>query len=151
MSVFTIKQARAENAARLTEIAFAAKRHWGYPEEWIAEWEEELTVSPKQIQAHATFLAVVEDVIAGFCMVIPIEDKWEMEHMWIDPTYIGQGIGSALFKRAIDHCRQIAGTSLFAISDPHALPFYLKMGCIKQEERPSSIPGRSLPLVRFDL
>jgi len=33
-----IVRAKAEDAATLTEIAFSAKRHWRYPERWIAAW-----------------------------------------------------------------------------------------------------------------
>ena len=30
----------------LTQIALAAKRHWGYPERWIEIWSSQLTFSP---------------------------------------------------------------------------------------------------------
>ena len=40
-----IRRAVSGDAAGLTAVAHAAKRHWGYPESWIALWERELTVS----------------------------------------------------------------------------------------------------------
>ncbi|MCL4530843.1 MAG: hypothetical protein M1485_06230 [Chloroflexi bacterium] len=33
-----IRRALPEEADALTEIAIAAKRHWGYPERWIEIW-----------------------------------------------------------------------------------------------------------------
>jgi hypothetical protein len=42
-------------AAALTEIAFAAKRHWGYPEHWIAHWRSILTVTPEFVATHETY------------------------------------------------------------------------------------------------
>ena len=42
-----ILRAKAEDAAKLTEIAFSAKRHWGYPEQWIENWRHVLTIQPE--------------------------------------------------------------------------------------------------------
>ena len=44
-----ILRARPNDPATLTEIAFAAKRHWGYPERWIASWTDLLTLQPESI------------------------------------------------------------------------------------------------------
>ena len=56
-----IVRARPEDAATLTTIAFAAKRHWGYPERWIESWRDALTVQPDFIITHETYSAVVEN------------------------------------------------------------------------------------------
>mgnify|MGYP003337409735 CR=1 FL=1 len=45
----TILRAQPEDHQVLTEIAHAAKRHWGYPESWIEEWRYFLTVLPEDI------------------------------------------------------------------------------------------------------
>jgi hypothetical protein len=39
-----IRRAEGPEASELTAVAFAAKRHWGYPEAWIDLWADELTV-----------------------------------------------------------------------------------------------------------
>lgn len=44
-----IWRALPAEASILTDIAFAAKRHWGYPEAWIAQWRSALTITPQQI------------------------------------------------------------------------------------------------------
>jgi hypothetical protein len=33
-----IVRAKPDDAAVLTDIAFAAKRHWGYPKSWVESW-----------------------------------------------------------------------------------------------------------------
>lgn len=33
-----IRRVLPEEAAQLSRIALAAKRHWGYPERWIEAW-----------------------------------------------------------------------------------------------------------------
>jgi len=38
----TLFQADTSDAPFLTQISFASKRHWQYPEEWIEKWREVL-------------------------------------------------------------------------------------------------------------
>jgi len=42
-----IRRAVPAEAGLLTEIAHAAKRHWGYPENWIRRWKSDLTITPE--------------------------------------------------------------------------------------------------------
>jgi hypothetical protein len=58
--------ANPSDAETLTEIAFAAKGHWGYPERWIESWSNQLTVTPELIASHDTHVAFVEDRAVGF-------------------------------------------------------------------------------------
>jgi hypothetical protein len=55
----SIRTACASEAEDLTMIAFAAKRHWNYPEKWIELWAEELTIDGRYIEHNTVF--VVED------------------------------------------------------------------------------------------
>ena len=61
-----ITRARPDDAATLTEIAFAAKRHWGYPIAWIESWRDVLTVRPEFIAGHETYAAIDEGRAIGF-------------------------------------------------------------------------------------
>jgi hypothetical protein len=54
-----IERANAQDAEKLTEIAFAAKRHWGYPEEWMESWRDALTIKPEFITKHETHIALM--------------------------------------------------------------------------------------------
>src|SRR6266852_1561895 len=61
-----ITRARPDDAATLTEIAFAAKRHWGYPMRWIESWRDVLTVRPEFIAGYETYAAIDEGRAVGF-------------------------------------------------------------------------------------
>ena len=61
-----IRRACVEDADALTEIAFAAKRHWCYPEIWIRQWQEALTITPEYVIENPTFVAAIDDEIVGF-------------------------------------------------------------------------------------
>ncbi|MDX6384664.1 MAG: hypothetical protein QOK48_2237, partial [Blastocatellia bacterium] len=52
-----IRRAIPDEAAVLTEIAHAAKRHWGYPEKWIQHWQTDLTITPQFIVNHEMYVA----------------------------------------------------------------------------------------------
>lgn len=45
----TIRRAESEEAWRLSAIALAAKRHWGYPEEWMELWKDEFVITPEYV------------------------------------------------------------------------------------------------------
>jgi hypothetical protein len=58
-SLWSVLRGRADGpeAPELTAIAFAAKRHWGYPEAWIDLWTDELTVDGRYVEENWVFLA----------------------------------------------------------------------------------------------
>jgi hypothetical protein len=83
MHAMQILRARPDDAAMLTEIAFAAKRHWGYPERWIESWYDVLTVDPEFIVSHETYAAVIEGQTVGFYALGQNGDRVDLMHMWV--------------------------------------------------------------------
>ena len=71
--------------------------------------------------------------------------------MWIDPDFIGQGLGGALHKKVICEARSLKIDRLTTLSDPQAQGFYQKMGWRLIADIPSSIPGRTLPQMTFEI
>src|SRR5262245_38670240 len=102
LRVTTIRRATPEEAATLTNIALAAKRHWGYPEHWIKHWEADLTISPEFIEHNEVYVAESDGNPQGFYALAIEDTKAELEHMWVLPDYIGTGIGKDLFLDAMD-------------------------------------------------
>ena len=49
MTTLTIRNARQDEAALLTDIAKRSKAYWGYDEKFMAKCQEELTVKSKNI------------------------------------------------------------------------------------------------------
>ena len=73
----------------------------------------------------------------------------ELEHFWVAPTRMGEGIGRALFTHAVEHCRAIGARRLWISADPNAEGFYARMRARRVGEVPSTPAGRRLP--RLDL
>jgi GNAT superfamily N-acetyltransferase len=127
-AVMQIQAAKPEDAARLTEIAFAAKRHWGYPERWMEIWRDILTVKPDFIASHETFSAVVDGEAVGFYALDQKVGRLNLLHLWVLPDRMGQGIGRSLFYHAVERTKAFGFRELEIESDPNAEGFYLRMG-----------------------
>ena len=144
-----IRRATPDDADALTLIAHAAKRHWGYPETWIAQWQAELTITPEFIANNEVLVAVTDGEIAGCCALVSSGSLAELEHMWIDPRQMGQGVGRALFEHAKDRGRALGLAELELSADPNAEGFYLRMGAEPIGEVPADIDGTHRVLPRM--
>jgi hypothetical protein len=80
-----IIRATPDDAIVLTQIAFTAKRHWGYPENWIEQWGNILTITPQFIVSHETYVARERGEIVGFYALLPEGNDLRLEHLWILP------------------------------------------------------------------
>lgn len=146
-----IRRAEPDEAAALTAIAHAAKRHWGYPDAWIAEWRDALTLAPAYILGHAVFVAVEEDEPRGFYALSMEDGLAELDHLWMEPGWMGRGLGRALFEHAVATARAAGAARLQIDSDPHAEAFYLRMGARRTGEIPADVDGVHRVLPRLEV
>lgn len=149
-----ITRATPDQAETLTQIAFAAKRHWGYPERWIQIWSPILTISPEFIEQYETYGAYLKEELAGFCAISIIEDdRASVEHMWVLPEYMGKGVGAELFRHMLSRCKELGARILEIESDPNAHGFYERMGAKQVGQVVGDVDGqpRILPLLEINL
>lgn len=140
-----IRRARPDEADALTALAHASKRHWGYPEAWIALWRRDLTVTPDFIERHPVHAAVDAGTVVGFYALLFAGADCELEHLWVAPARIGSGVGRELFAHAVDRCRAIGARRLWITADPNAEDFYRRLGARRVGEVRSTPDGRTLP------
>ncbi|MFK7908863.1 MAG: GNAT family N-acetyltransferase, partial [Chitinophagales bacterium] len=147
----TIQKAIEEDAQRLTGIALSAKRHWGYPEEWIALWTEGLTIGSAYILQNQVFTAICEGKVIAFTALVEREDSYEIEHLWVLPKYMGLEIGQklVLYLKNILSTLDLTGMKVIVVSDPNAVGFYQKMGATIVGEYESTPNKRMLPILEF--
>jgi GNAT superfamily N-acetyltransferase len=148
-----IVRARPEAAACLTQIAWAAKAHWGYPAHWMARWREALTLTPNFIAAHPVFMARVQQEPVGLYALGECIDPATLAHFWVNPTAMGQGVGRALFAHAAEYAGARGARVLEIESDPHAEGFYRRLGARRVGGRAYELDGkpRILPLLMLPL
>jgi predicted N-acetyltransferase YhbS len=148
-----IREACEEDADALTEIALAAKRHWRYPENWVRQWREALTITPEYIMKNPTFIAAVEEDVVGFGAVQIEGSDAVLDHLWVLPQFMGRGVGRALFHHAEKIARASGAARMRIVGDPHAEQFYSRMGATVYGREPVSMDGeaRFLPLLEKSL
>lgn len=153
--IHTIRKAKPNDAAILSELAFRSKAYWGYAAEVMQSFWEELSVSPEKVQHQdfEYFVAEVDKTIAGFCALEKLSDKeYELEALFVDPSYMRNRIGAALLRKAKEVVQSYGGSSLIIQGDPNAVDFYEAHGAELVGKRESdSIPGRFLPLFEIHL
>jgi GNAT superfamily N-acetyltransferase len=143
-----IIRAMPGEAAFLKDIAIASKGYWGYPEELISKWAQTTIITPEAIANDLVFKACVDLDVAGWYRFIPQSLMATLEDLWILPAYMGQGIGRRLFEHAVEQARSNGAVEFELDADPHAVPFYQKMGCKVIGESLSEW-GRKIPRMRY--
>ena len=148
-----IVRAKPQDADALTEIAHAAKRHWGYSERWIQCWRDILTMRPEFIAANVTYSAMEDCRVVGFYLLTNESDGLHLDHLWIAPDAMGRGIGRALFEHALDQTRSLGHRTLKIEADPNAEGFYTRMGARRIGANVTNIEGqrRELPVLLYNL
>jgi GNAT superfamily N-acetyltransferase len=147
-----IRPARTGEAAALTAIAHAAKRYWGYPEAWIAQWQDALTITPAYIRDHAVFVAPDgEDRPRGFYGLAIDGADAVLDHLWMEPGWMGRGLGRELLSHAMKTARARGATRLQIDSDPHAEEFYRRMGARRVGEVRADVDDVQRVLPRMEI
>ena len=96
---------------------------------------------------------MIQQELVGFYTLENLADtRIELGALFVEPKYIGQGIGKQLMDRAKIHATQLGAHTMTIQGDPHALEFYHVAGAsIIGELESGSIPGRFLPLLEIPL
>jgi GNAT superfamily N-acetyltransferase len=146
------REARPEEADRLSELALHSKAHWGYSPEFMEACREDLAVSSERCNAGLVGVVADGERLLGFYALAGEAPDGELDQLFVDPTAMGDGLGRQLLATAAEHALELGMRSLRIEADPHAEDFYRHMGALKVGTVPStSIPGRELPLLTLDL
>jgi GNAT superfamily N-acetyltransferase len=148
-----IVRAKPEDAEALTQIAHAAKCHWGYPESWIESWCNILTMRPEFIAANVAYCAMEEGRAVGFYLLTRETGGIHLDHLWILPAAMQRGIGRSLFEHAVAQARDLGFRTIKIEADPNAEGFYHRMGARRAGVNLTEIDGqpRELPVLEFQI
>ncbi len=146
-----LRRCSAHDARVLTRIAHAAKASWGYGADLLALWDADLTIEPAFVERHEVWAAVSHDEIVGFSAVTGEGPVREIEHLWVDPGWMGRGVGRLLVEHLVTRTRAAGVEEVRVVSDPNAAGFYRRLGARDVGERSSLPAGRRLPVLVFGL
>lgn len=152
ISDINIRNALQEEALYLSELASRSKSYWPYDKDYLQMCRSVTHVTPEDIHSWPFRVAEAQGRILGFAAVCPVKSEYMLDHLWIEPEYIGQGVGILLYLDAIVQAKAMGWTKFTIAADPFAEKFYKKMGAKRIGERESKIkPGFFLPLLEFEI
>jgi GNAT superfamily N-acetyltransferase len=107
--------------------------------------------SPRGLARKDVYVASANDKVLGWAAAIQQGDVLWLDDLWIDPEWMGQGIGSRLFQHAMQVGRQLGAARMEWEAEPNALGFYEKMGGRYVRDGDLSLWGRVNPVMGLDL
>lgn len=149
----TIRPAHPQEVEQINELIMRAKAHWGYDQSFLEACRPYLLLSPEEIEREFVYCAEVAGVLAGMSHLRVLSaTEIDFDHLFVDPSFIGHGIGALLWQHGIDLARSLGARVVTLGADPNARPFYEHMGAVVVGEQPSPIiPERRNPLMRYTL
>jgi GNAT superfamily N-acetyltransferase len=146
-----IRSARPDEGERLREIAEAAKGHWGYDPDVVRQWAAGGDFSPAGLRAKEFFVADVEGRAVAWGALIPRGDVVWLDDMWVEPEWIGKGVGSILFRHAVERAGELGAATMEWEAEPNAVGFYERVGGRYLRDSEPSEWGRVLPIMGIDV
>ena len=145
-----IRHGRADEGDRLKAIAIASKGFWGYEPERVRAWADQGDFTPAALAALALFVGECDGVpIAWASVELRDEVAW-LADLWVEPEWIGKGVGRRLFRRAAEHARLSGARAMEWEAEANAVGFYEKVGAREVREGASEW-GRTLSVMRVEL
>jgi GNAT superfamily N-acetyltransferase len=146
-----IRTVRPDEGERLREIAIASKSHWGYEKSQVRDWAAQGDFSAGVLAAKEILVAEADGRTVGFATLISEGDLCVLDDLWLEPDWLGRGLGSKLFEACTDRARQLGAKRLEWEAEPNAVGFYEKMGARYLRDSEPTQFGRVIPVMGVDL
>ncbi|MEO0876200.1 MAG: GNAT family N-acetyltransferase [Bacteroidota bacterium] len=131
----------------LNHISLASKAHWGYPQQWLQHWKDDMLLREKHLTQYNILLAELAGEVVGFCAISEEITEYQVEHLWLLPKHIGKGYGKRLLEQALASFTT-TDKPILVEADPHAEAFYQRQGFVTFSKIESYPPGRFLPVMK---
>ena len=146
-----IRVARADELAELSAHCLRSKAHWDYDAGFIEACREDLTLHEADLGPGFVVWEVAGKVQATV-RVSCADGAAKLSTLFIDPAFIGTGLGRVMFEWAVDYARGCGASILRLESEPFAVAFYQSMGAQVVGEVASAVfAGRVLPVMEYSL
>jgi GNAT superfamily N-acetyltransferase len=153
-----IGKAKPSDNHILTHISFSSKEYWKYPSHYYDIWKNELTITEEYIQQNDVYVVKNSSSIIGFYSLVHLQYNMEvsgitlekgmwLDHMFLLPDFLHKGIGTKMIFHLKEVIQELNVTELRVLADPNSQGFYEKLGFTFLKDYPSTIEGRTTPLL----
>ena len=146
-----VRDGREQDFARLREIAVDAKAHWGYDRAQVEDWAKQGDFEPESLRARLVYVAEADGRAVGWAALIPRGEVGWLEDLWVEPAWIGRGVGRILFEHVADRARGLGAKRLEWEAEPNATGFYQRMGAAYVRDSEVTEWGRVLDVLGVEL
>ena len=136
--------AREKNLARINELIARSKSHWDWPADYLERALRLLRVLPGHLERTHSFevWAAQTSTLVAFFSLDASGSQPLLENLWVEPRYLGRGIGTFACKHIFRFASQKGWTEISVMPDPPSEGFYAELGFVDTGERmPSRVPG----------
>lgn len=147
-----IRPPRPEELSLLQALMLRSKAYWGYDAVFMEAVRADMTFPTDYMARTQVMVLDRAGRVVGFYGLQRDGEEAYLADLFVEPDAIGQGYGKQLWQHAVALARAQGAPAMRFKADPHAEPFYLRMGAQRIGQRESQvIPGRMLPLMLVDL
>ena len=151
MQTAKIEKAVTSDHSSLTKITFDSKAFWGYSNEQLLKWENDLIITENYISENETYKLILNDEIIGYYSFVKLSGgHLKLDCFFIIQKFIGKGFGHALLNDFLRKAKELNIIDVILEADPNAENFYKKFGFITYDRKESSLKGRFLPQMKLE-
>jgi GNAT superfamily N-acetyltransferase len=89
---------------------------------------EHLVLQPDALEQGRTYVAEEQESVVGFASWVKAAETVDLEDLFVEPTWMRQGVATALVARLVDVLRSQGISCLEVTANPHAIGFYRRAG-----------------------
>jgi GNAT superfamily N-acetyltransferase len=147
MTQLRLRAVRPADHERVRELTLDSKAHWGYDRDFVRRWAEGLSFDTPY---ERWVMEADGEVVAWAALIPPRDGVAVLDDLWVDPAWLGRGVGTQLFRQAAERARELGATRLEWGAEPNAVGFYEKAGGRKLRDHVTEW-GRVAPWMGLDL
>lgn len=147
-----IRSALANDAACVAEVYLASRKvlvsfaQLAHADSDVRQWIREVL-----IPAGGVSVGLVDDRIVGMMAITTDEEGYGwIDHLYLDPAFVGQGLGSQLLRHGLDHLPRPVRLYSFA-ENVNACRFYERYGFRPIEYGDGSDNEEGCPDILYEL
>jgi N-acetylglutamate synthase-like GNAT family acetyltransferase len=146
-----IRRAAPEEGSLLKGITVRSRAQWGYDATRFRRWVERLE-SEQQLPDVESYVAEIDGHPVGWAALKqPVDALCVLEELWVEPDWMGGGVGAQLFRHSVERARELGSSRLEWVAEPGAVGFYEKMGGRSVRDEVSGSFGHRMPVMSLDL
>ena len=153
ISMFSYHEATPDDLSKLRILARKSEAHWGGTDAFLDEFDRSFNITEDLLRNNPVFTMKDPDgdIVAFWGMIPSANGLAELEYFYVEVNELGCGHGRTLWyhmtKWALNH--QIS--RIHFVTSPEAVGFYERMGAVQIGEVPSTIDGRMIPELLYQL